>query len=86
MLGRGRAATSKRTMLNKWGNAGSAPPRLLLLLESSVIGGMLAVGMTWLVRAVTPMSSCVAAGNLNAAVVGLLFLMPSIFHLCQATA
>jgi hypothetical protein len=42
-------------------------PRLLLLIGSSVIGGMLAVGMTWLVRAVTA-DVLVAAGNLNAVV------------------
>jgi hypothetical protein len=40
--------------------------RLLLLIGSSVIGGMLAVGMTWL-RAVTA-DVLVAAGNLNAVV------------------
>jgi len=69
MLGRGRAATSKRTMLIERGKCRVSTPRLLLLIGSSAIGGMLAVGMTWLVRAVTAYV-LVAAGNLNAVVLG----------------
>lgn len=71
VLGRGRAATSKRAMLSKWGKCRVRAPQIAIIdwiVRDRGHARARRVGMTWLVRAVTPMSSPVGAGNLKAAV------------------